>query len=94
MCVVEEVLHGVFFLFSRGGQYDKVLAYMFALTLCKYDLRNSDLFGLIWTKVRRVCLGIVSSVVFIGGGGYCCEVGADGLFWNFVWGCADVCCVL
>ena len=28
----------------------------FALTLCKYDLRQGDLFTLSWNWVRRVCL--------------------------------------
>ena len=49
-------------------QYGEVC--VFALNLCKYDLRKGDLFVLRWARVRRVCLGSVSSVVFIGGGVY------------------------
>ena len=32
------------------------------------------LFGLRWARVRRVCLGSVSSVVLIGGGGGVCSI--------------------
>ena len=35
----------------------------------------SNLFVLCWVRMRQVCLGSVSSVVFIGGGGlFCCVV--------------------
>ena len=46
--------------------------------LYKYDLRWGDLFVLYWPRVRQVCLGSVSSVLFINGGSVCdyyCEVG-------------------
>ena len=36
--------------------------------LCKYNMRKGDLFVLNWARVRRVCLGSVCSVMFIGGG--------------------------
>ena len=39
------------------------------------DFRRGDLFVLSWSRVRRVCRGSVSSVMFMGGGSeYCCEV--------------------
>ena len=41
---------------------------MFASTLCK-----EDLFVPSWARVRRMCIGSVSSVVFIGGGGSVCS---------------------
>ena len=72
--------------------------FVFASTLCKYDLRNGDLFVLSWAMVRRVCLESVSSVVFKCGSGvcsillfcdyggvYCCEVGVYVLLCNGVW---------
>ena len=37
--------------------------------LCKFDLRKGDLFVLSSARVQRVCLGSVSSVVFVGDGG-------------------------
>ena len=90
MYAVEHVLYGVYFCFA-DGQYGEVC--MFGSTL--YDLRNGDVSVLSWARVRRMCLGSDSSVVFIGGGGgvYCCEVGVYVLFCNCVWVTADVCCV-
>ena len=40
-----------------------------ASPLCKYDLRNDDLFVLIWTRVRRVRPGSLSSELLMCGGG-------------------------
>ena len=40
-----------------------------ASTLCKYDLRKSDLFVLSWTRVRRVRRGSISSELIMCGGG-------------------------
>ena len=40
-----------------------------ASTLCKYDLRNCDLFVLGWTKVRQVNRGNISSEPLMGGDG-------------------------
>ena len=40
-----------------------------ALTLCKYELRNGDLFVLSWTRVRRVSRGSISSELLMCGGG-------------------------
>ena len=40
----------------------------FTSTLCKYDLRNGDLFVLSWARVRR---GSISSELLICGGGMC-----------------------
>ena len=40
-----------------------------ALTLCKYDVRNGDLFVLSWARVRRVIPGSISSALLICGGG-------------------------
>ena len=42
---------------------------VFVLTLCKYDLRENDLFVLSWARVQRGCLRSVFSVVLISGGG-------------------------
>ena len=42
-----------------------------ALTLCKYDLRNGDLFFLSWASVRRVRWGGISSELLMCGGGVC-----------------------
>ena len=45
---------------------------VFVSTLCKYDLRKGDLLNynaLSWARVRRVCMGSVSSLVLIGDGG-------------------------
>ena len=44
---------------------------VFASTLCKYDFRKGNIFVLSWVRVRRLCLGSVSSVVFKCGGGLC-----------------------
>ena len=41
----------------------------FASTLCKYDLRNGNLFVLRWARVRRVRRGSVSSELLMCGGG-------------------------
>ena len=43
--------------------------YDFASTLCKYDLRNGDLFVLSWARVRRVRRGSISSELKMCGGG-------------------------
>ena len=40
-----------------------------ASTLCKYDLRNGDLFVLSWARVRRVRRGTISSELLMCGGG-------------------------
>ena len=40
-----------------------------ASTLCKYDLRKSDLFVLGWARVRRVTRGSISSELLMCGGG-------------------------
>ena len=40
-----------------------------ALTLCKYDLRQGDLFILSWARVRRVRRGSISSELLMCGGG-------------------------
>ena len=40
-----------------------------ASTLCKYDLRNGDLFVLSWARVRRVVRGSISSELLMCGGG-------------------------
>ena len=40
-----------------------------ASTLCKYDLRNGDLFVLSWARVRRVRRGSVSAELLMCGGG-------------------------
>ena len=40
-----------------------------ASTLCKYDLREGDLFVLSWARVRRVRLGSISSELLMCGGG-------------------------
>ena len=50
VCAIEQVLCRVCF--------------CFASSLCKYDLREGDLFVPSWDSVRRVCLGSVSSVLF------------------------------
>ena len=42
-----------------------------ASTLCKYDLRNGDLFVLSWASVRRVRRGCLSSELLMCGGGVC-----------------------
>ena len=39
-----------------------------ASTLCKYDLRKSDLFVLGWVRVRRVRRGSISSELLMCGG--------------------------
>ena len=41
----------------------------FASTLCKYDLRKSDLFVLSWERVQRVRRGSISSELLTCGGG-------------------------
>ena len=53
---------------------------VFTSTLCTLDLRKGDLFVLSWARVQPMCPGSVSSVVFIGGGMYCWEVGVYVLF--------------
>ena len=40
-----------------------------ASTLCKYDLRNGDLFFLSWTRVRQVRRRRISSELLMCGGG-------------------------
>ena len=40
-----------------------------ASTLCKYNLRNGDLFVLSWARVRQVRRGSVSSELLMCGGG-------------------------
>ena len=40
-----------------------------ASTLCKYDLRNGDLFVLSWARVRRVRRRSLSSELIMCGGG-------------------------
>ena len=40
-----------------------------ASTLCKYDLRKSDLLVLSWARVRRVIRGSISSDLRMCGGG-------------------------
>ena len=40
-----------------------------ASTLCKYDLRNGDLFVLSWARVRRVRQGSISSGMLMCGRG-------------------------
>ena len=40
-----------------------------ASTLCKYDLRNGDLFVLSWPRVRRVRLRCISSELLMCGRG-------------------------
>ena len=40
-----------------------------ASTLCKYDLRNGDLFVLSWARVRRVMRGRISSELLMCVGG-------------------------
>ena len=40
-----------------------------ASTLCKYDLRNCDLFVLSWARVRRMRRGSISSELLMCGGG-------------------------
>ena len=42
-----------------------------ASTLCKYDLRNGDLFVLSWAMVRRVRRRSISSELLMCGGGVC-----------------------
>ena len=50
-----------------GGQSGDVCD--LASTLCKYDLRNGDLFVLSWAMVRRVRRGSISSELLMCGGG-------------------------
>ena len=38
-------------------------------TLCKYDLRNGDVFVLSWARVRQVMWGSISSELIMCGGG-------------------------
>ena len=38
-------------------------------TLCKYDLRQGDLFLLSWARVRQVIQGSISSELLMCGGG-------------------------
>ena len=62
---------------------------MFASMLCMYYLRKCDLFILSWVRVQGVCLGSVSSLVFIDGGGVrlvfmSCSVMVSGLVLMFI----------
>ena len=41
-------------------------------TLCKFDLRQGDLFVLSWERVRRVGRGSISSELIMCGGGVHC----------------------
>ena len=79
-----------------------LVACVFALTLCRYDLREGDLFS----RVGPWCDECVLGVFFLWymkyfivlslcdyGGAYCYEVGIYVLFCNCVWLCVDVCCV-
>ena len=40
-----------------------------ASTLCKYELRKSDLYVMSWARVRRVRRGSISSELLMSGGG-------------------------
>ena len=51
---------------SRGDNGDGCVL---ASTLCKYDLRNRDLFVLSWARVRRVRRRSLSSELLVCGGG-------------------------
>ena len=42
-----------------------------ASTLCKYDLRKSDLFVLSWARVQQGRQGSISSELLMCGGGVC-----------------------
>ena len=53
-------------LIQRGHSGDGCVL---ASTLCKYDLRKSDLFVLSWAMVRRVRRGSISSELIMCGGG-------------------------
>ena len=39
--------------------------------VCKYDLRNGDIFFLSWTRVQRVMQGSISSELLMCCGGVC-----------------------
>ena len=51
---------------QRGHSGDRCVL---ASTLCKYDLREGDLFVMSWARVRRVRRGSISSELLICGGG-------------------------
>ena len=61
---------------QRGGGYGGDRCDL-APTLCKYDLRRSDLFVLSWARVRRVTWESISSELLMCGGG--------ALLWLDVW---------
>ena len=46
-----------------------VMGVILSSTLCKYDLRNGDLFVLSWARMRRVRRGSISSELLMCGGG-------------------------
>ena len=51
---------------QRGHSGDECVL---ASNLCKYDLRNGDMFVLGWARVRRVLRGSISSELLMCGGG-------------------------
>ena len=51
----------------KGGHNSD--GYNLASTLCKYDLRQGDLFVLSWARVQRVRQGSISSELLMCGGG-------------------------
>ena len=51
---------------QRGHRGDRCVL---ASTLCKYTLRNADLFVLSWARMRRVRRGSFSSDLLMCGGG-------------------------
>ena len=63
---VDEIMYVVFMSVTEGhsGNGSEVVS-----TLCKYDLRKGDLFGLSWARVRRVRRGSISSELLMCGGG-------------------------
>ena len=56
------------FVLQRGHSADGCVL---TSTLCKYDLKKSNLFVLSWDMVQRVRRGIISSELLICGGGVC-----------------------
>ena len=66
MGAVEEMMYVVYVSVQRGHSGDGC---DLASTLCKYDLRKSDLFVLSWERVRRVKQGSISSELLMCGGG-------------------------
>ena len=46
----------------------------FASTLCKYDLRNGDLFVLSWERVRQAGRGSIPSLQLLRGGIWACMI--------------------